>query len=385
MSAAAGTHAQAANRAPAQVPFFDPRRLLAPHDAALQAAFARVLQHAVFVLGPEVAAFEQALASSLGARRAVGVSSGSDALLATFMALRLPTGAEILCTPFTFIASASSIVRAGLRPVFVDLSAEGFLPTAEAFERAWGNRTAGILAVHLYGEPADCDPLAALCKARGGVLIEDCAQAIGARDAQGRSVGLSGRAGTLSFFPAKNLGALGDGGAVFGDDLDLLAAVERLRQHGRAGRDVFSALGGNFRLDALQAALLQVLLPVLPSWIAARQRNAATYLEALRPLHDAERLILPTATPGHAWNQFTLRTPRRDALAQALTAAGIGSAVYYTVPLHRCPALADAMPQAALPHAERAAAEVLSLPVYPGLRADEQARVIEVVQAALAC
>ena len=383
MSAAAAATAVTASSAP--VPLFDPRRLLAPHEDALRDAFARVLRDAVFVLGPEVTAFEQALATSLGARRAVGVSSGSDALLSTFMALRLPAGAEILCTPFTFIASASSILRAGLRPVFVDLPTEGFLPSAEAFADAWGSRTAGILAVHLYGEPAPCEPLSALCRIKGGVLVEDCAQAMGARDAAGRSVGMCGRAGTLSVFPAKNLGALGDGGAVFGDDLELLAAVERLRQHGRAGRDVFTTLGGNFRLDALQAALLGVLLPALPDWIAARQRNAAAYLEALRPLHDAERLTLPAATPGHAWNQFTVRTPRRDALAQMLAAAGIGSAIYYTVPLHRSPALAEARPPAALPNAERAAAEVLSLPIYPGLRADELARVVEVVQTALAC
>lgn len=370
--------------AAAEVPLFDPRRLLAPHRPALDAAFARVLDHGVFVLGPEVQAFEVALAAALGVGGAVGVSSGTDALLATFLALRLPPGAEILMTPFTFIASATSVLRAGLRPVLVDLPPRGLHPTVEEFERAWGPATAGVLAVHLFGEPVATGPLRALCDARGGVLVEDCAQAAGARAADGRSVGLAGRAGTLSFFPAKNLGGLGDGGAVFCDDPELLAALVRLRQHGRRARDRFDELSGNFRLDALHAALLAVLLPSLPAWVAARTERAQRYHAAFADLELSDALSRPPHVPGHGWNQYVVRSGRRAQLVAALDRAAVGHAIYYTVPLHRCGALAAAQPPASLPHAERAANEVLALPVYPGLTEREQARVIDVVVDALA-
>lgn len=367
------------------VPFVDLRRALAPERPALQAAFDRVLDHGGFVLGREVADFEAQLATALGAGGAVGVSSGTDALLATFLALDLPEGAEVLVTSFTFIASATSILRAGLRPVFVDLDPDGFHPSAEAFEAAWGPKTAGILVVHLFGEPVDVVPLRALCDARGGVLIEDCAQAIGAQAADGRAVGLGGRAGTLSFFPAKNLGALGDGGAVFSDDDALLAEVRAIRQHGCHVRYQFERLGGNFRLDALQAAMLAVLLPRLPSWIEARRANAAHYLDAFAPLAAGGHLVLPRPCAGHAWNQFVVRSPRRDALRQALTEAGVGCAVYYPQPVHRAGSVAVARPTESMPNAERCCAEVLALPVYPGLRQDERARVVEVVSAAALC
>lgn len=371
--------------AQAQVPFFDPRRLLDPHRDALRGAFERVLEHGVFILGQEVARFEAALATALGAGDAVGVSSGTDALMASFLALDLPAGGEILCTPFTFVASASSILRCGLRPVFVDLPSDGLHPTAEAFEAAWGPRTVGLLVVHLFGEPVDCKPLQELCRRRGGVLVEDCAQAIGARSRDGRSVGLAGRTGTFSFFPAKNLGTLGDGGAVISDDRELLGVVTQVRQHGRVARDRFDRVGGNFRLDALQAAMLSVLLPQLDGWIAARRRNAVRYLAAFAPLQASGALVLPRDVPGHGWNQFVIRTPRRDALAASLAAEGVGTAIYYTVPLHRCGALAAASPPASLPEAERACAEVLALPVYPGLSDAELERVVQVVQAAIAC
>ena len=371
--------------APTQVPFFDPRRLLDPHRAALRAAFERVLDHGVFILGQEVQQFEAALALALDAAGAVGVSSGTDALLASFLALDLPAGGEVLCTPFTFVASASSILRVGLRPVLVDLPASGFHPSPEAFEAAWGPQTVGILVVHLFGEPVDCAPLLELCARRGGVLVEDCAQAIGAKNRAGRSVGLDGRTGTFSFFPAKNLGTLGDGGAVIADDLELLRAVTQVRQHGRVARDRFDRIGGNFRLDALQAAMLQVLLPALDGWIAASRRNALRYLEAFAPLVGQGGLVLPTDVVGHGWNQFVVRCSRRDELAAALQAEGVATAIYYTVPLHRCGALTSARPPESLPNVERACSEVLALPVYPGLSEDERERVVQVVQAAIAC
>ncbi len=368
---------------PAPVPFVDLRRLQAPHRPALEAALSRVLDHGIYILGPEVGAFERQLTAYLGAADAAGVSCGTDALLATFMALGLPAGGEILMTPMSFVASASSVLRCGLRPVFVDLPADSYHPSASAFEAAWGPKTVGVLAVHLFGEPFPMDAVAELCARRGGVLVEDCAQAIGAHAADGRAVGLAGRAGTLSFFPAKNLGGVGDGGGVYSLDADFVAHVRRIRQHGRAARDVYDELGGNFRLDALQAAFLAVLLPALDGWVAARRANAETYLHALQPLVAAGRLSLPRDRVGHAWNQFCVRTPQRDALRQALTHAQVGHAVYYTRALHQHRALASARPPECLPNAERCCAETLALPVYPALTVAERDRVIEVVSGAL--
>ncbi|HAN31551.1 MAG TPA: transcriptional regulator [Myxococcales bacterium] len=366
------------------VPFVDLRRLQAPLRAELQAAFDRVLDHGVYILGPEVAAFELQLAQYLTAQGAVGVSCGTDALLATFLALKLPAGSEILMTPLSFVASASSVLRAGLRPVFVDLPEAGFHPDVGAFEAAWGANTAGILAVHLFGEPFEMGPLVELCDRKGGVLVEDCAQAIGARAKDGRSVGCAGKAGTLSFFPAKNLGAIGDGGAVFSDDEELLQRVTQIRQHGRESRDVYSHLGGNFRLDALQAAFLAVLLPELDGWVAARRNNAEFYRHSFEELVTKGRVLLPKDVVGHGWNQFCIRTHQRAALRDALSAAGVGHAVYYTRALHQQGALAAAQPAASLPNAERCCDEVVALPVYPGLTVTERDRVVEVVSAALA-
>lgn len=368
-----------------QVPFVDLRRLQAPLRGELEAAFGRMLDHGIYVLGPEVRNFEQALSTYLGAADSAGVSCGTDALLATFLALGLPRGGEILMTPLSFVASASSVLRAGLRPVFIDVPEIGFHPTPEAFEAAWTNNTVGVLTVHLFGEPFPMEEVAELCTRRGGVLVEDCAQAIGARTPAGASVGLAGAAGTLSFFPAKNLGALGDGGAVFSHDAELVEHVRRIRQHGRRARDVYDELGGNFRLDALQAAMLGVLLPALDGWTQARRANADRYLAEFASLEQAGALQLPTPLPGHAWNQFCIRTRDRDALVGRLKAAGVGCAVYYTRALHQQAALAAAVPVECLPNAERCCAEVLALPVYPGLSEAERDRVIEVVTDALSC
>ena len=364
-----------------QVPLFDLARVLAPLRPQLHAALERCLTHGVFVLGPEVQAFERDFAAYTGHAHAVGVSSGTDALLLGFMALDargfLP-GDEVLCTPFTFIATATSVLRAGLRPVFVDLAPGRFYPDTEQFRAAWTPRTRAILNVHLFGEPQPLDGLAALCRERGALLIEDCAQAHGARQPDGRAVGKVGLAGAFSFFPAKNLGALGDGGAVVTDDADFAQRVREKRQHGGAVRYQFNHLGGNFRLDALHAAFLQVLLPELDGWVAKRRANAAAYVAAWSGI-GAERLRLPELAPGHAWNQFVVRTPQRDALKAALEAAGIGVAVYYPSALHKLGALAAALPPPHLPVAEATCKEVLALPVYPGLHPDERAHVIATV------
>jgi dTDP-4-amino-4,6-dideoxygalactose transaminase len=377
------------------IPFFDPVRVLAPHRDALHAALQRCLDHGTFILGPEVSAFEAALATATGADAAIGVSSGTDALLAVFLALQQPDavpqgsglaplrgGDEVLTTPFSFISTATSVLRAGLRPVFADLAQDQFHPDAAAFEAAWTPRTRAVLVVHLFGEPLDVRAIRQLCADRGAVLIEDCAQAMGARDASGVHVGNSGAAGCLSFFPAKNLGTLGDGGAVITRDAELGQRVRALRQHGQAQRYRFDSLGGNFRLDALHAALLGVLLPQLDGWLVERRQRAERYLQAWAPLQQ-HGVQLPQAQPGHSWNQFVVRLGDRDGVQRRLAALGIPTQIYYPSALHQQGALRAAHPPACLPRAEAACREVLALPIAPGLRADEEQRVIEGLIAAV--
>lgn len=373
------------------VAFFDFARVLAPLQPDLHDALQRCLTHGQFVLGPEVKRFEAELASYTGHSQAVGLSSGTDSLLATFLALQLTAGPfdkllpgdEVLTTPFTFISTATSVLRAGLRPVFADLAPGSFSPSLAQWQEARTPRTRAVLVVHLFGEPLDLTELKLWCDAEGLVLVEDCAQAIGARFADGQHVGSVGLAGALSFFPAKNLGALGDGGACLTSDAALAKRVTEVRQHGCAVRYFHDHLGGNFRLDALHAAFLSVLLPQLDGWVAARRLHAERYLRELAPLEAAGRLSLPTPQPGHAWNQFVIRTPHRDALQAALQQAAIGSAVYYPSALHQQGALLAASPPAHLPGAEQACREVLALPVYPGLTDAEQSEVVAAVTAAL--
>jgi dTDP-4-amino-4,6-dideoxygalactose transaminase len=367
---------------PAPVPLADLAAQLAPLKPALHAALERCLGHAGFILGAEVAAFEQALGRFLEVEAAVGVSSGTDALIAALLALDPEPGSEVLTTPFTFIATATSAVHAGLRPVFADLAPGAFCPGLAEYERSFTPRTRAVIAVHLFGEPLDLRDLAELCRQRGAVLIEDCAQAIGARTPGQRHVGLAGQAGTLSFFPAKNLGALGDGGAVFGDDPEFAERIRRIRQHGQAARYRHERLGGNWRLDALQAAFLGELLPHLPAWTEARRANAARYLEALAPLarQRPEELRLPVATPGHCWNQFVLCARQRDALQACLKEAGVATAIYYPLGLHRQPALAPFAVGAQLRETDARCQEALALPVHPLLGREQQERVVEAIR-----
>lgn len=374
------------------VAFFDFARVLQPLQPALHEALQRCLTHGQFVLGPEVKRFEGELTSYIGLPHAVGLSSGTDSLLAIFSALQLTAGQhaplqpgdEVLTTPYTFISTATSVLRAGLRPVFADLAPGEFSPGLAQWQAARTAKTRAVLVVHLFGEPLDLAELKAWCDAEGLVLIEDCAQAIGAKFADGSHVGTAGLAGALSFFPAKNLGALGDGGACLTADAALAKRVTEVRQHGCAVRYFHDHLGGNFRLDALHAAFLSVLLPQLDGWVAARRSHAERYLAELAPLAAAGKVVLPDSVPGHAWNQFVIRTECRDAVQAALQQAGIGSAVYYPSALHQQGALAAAKPPAVMAEAERACREVLALPVYPGLTEAEQTEVLTVLSEALA-
>ncbi len=353
------------------VPFFDPVREHASMRSAFEAAFRRVLDSGRFVLGPEVASFERELAEWLGVRQVVGLSSGTDALLVGLMALGVGPGDEVVTSPFTFFATAGAIARVGARPVFVDIEEDGFLMDPEAAAAAVGPRTRVVIPVHLFGAPCSVPSLP-----REVAVLEDAAQAIGAAP-------LSGAAAVLSFFPAKNLGALGDGGALYTDDEALADRVRMLRVHGARPKYLHHHIGGNFRLDELQAAMLRVKLGALRGAIGARRRHAAVYREMLA---DVPYIRLPPDDPRHTYNQFVVRAEARDRLRAALTERRIGTAVYYPKPLHLQPCFADlGYREGAFPRAERACDEVLALPVAPSLRGEEVRRVAEAIRAFYGC
>jgi dTDP-4-amino-4,6-dideoxygalactose transaminase len=358
------------------VPLLDLNRQNTALHAELTAAFERVLRSGHFILGSEVDAFERECAAFLGAKHAISVSSGTDAILVALMALDLKPGDEVICPSFTFFATAGCIARLGAIPVFADSHAATFNLDAADVARRITPRTRAIMPVHLFGQSADLAPVLALAKTHGLAVIEDTAQALGARH-HGQPCGTIGEFGTYSFFPSKNLGGFGDGGLVTTNRDDLAEKVRLLRTHGSKPKYYHKMVGGNFRLDALQCALLRAKLPHLPAYCAARQRNAAFYTQRLAGLPG---VTLPTAAAGndHIWNQFTLRLAgagRRDALRQQLAAAGIGTEVYYPVPLHQQECFAH-LPRVSLPVAEQLATEVISVPVFPELTATERDEVV---------
>jgi dTDP-4-amino-4,6-dideoxygalactose transaminase len=359
------------------VPLCDLAADHAPLGDALAAAAARVLRSGRYILGPEVAAFERELAAAAGVSHAVGVSSGTDALMAMLMAAGIGPGDEVITSPFSFFATAEAIARVGARPVFADIEADSLnLDPAHAIA-AFGPRTRAVLVVHIFGRCARTAPLEAACAARGIPLFEDAAQAIGAVAGDGRRVGARTAGAALSFFPTKNLGGFGDGGAVLTDDAAFAARLRQLRVHGADRKNHHVALGGNFRLDELQAALLRVKLPRLTDWTAARRRIAARYREALQALP----IETPPDDPGSAWNQFVVRLPADDrpALIAALAQAGIATEIYYPEPLHQQPAL-GALATGVFPIAERACREALALPLYPSLSDTSIARVTNAIR-----
>lgn len=370
---------------------------LKPQNAALEpeleAAFLRVLRSGHFILGPEVDKFERALADFTSAKHALGLSSGTDAILLALMALGLGPGDEVLCPTFTFFATAGCVARVGAKPVFVDVCPVCFNLNLRDAAKKITPRTKAILPVHLFGQSADMDGVLALAREHNLRVIEDAAQAMGATY-RGRQVGTIGDFGTISFFPTKNLGALGDAGALFINDDALFEKAKILRTHGQEPKYYHHVIGANFRLDALQAAFLSVKLPHFNTYTEARRRNAANYTAQLEKIpgvqvaraencgcahasaaKDDARLVLPVAYPhnGHIWNQYTLRVigpAQRDALRAHLAARGIGSEIYYPLPLHeqKCFAYLGHQPDD-FPVAHRLAGEVISLPIYPELPA----------------
>jgi dTDP-4-amino-4,6-dideoxygalactose transaminase len=346
----------------------------------LTAATERVIRSGQFILGPEVQALEEEIAGKLGVQHAIGVSSGTDALLVSLMSLGVGPGDEVVTTPFSFFASAGCIARLGARPVFADIDPNTFNLDPQRVAEVVTKRTKAILPVHLFGQPAN---MGALREVAGEIpLVEDAAQALGAYD-EGFVGGL-GSLGCFSFFPTKNLGGAGDGGLVTTNDDALAEEVRVLRVHGAKPKYHHARIGGNFRLDAIQAAMLRVKLPHLDGWTEARRQNAARYDSMLQQAGLTPSPIAPPprVKSGHVYNQYVIRAPGRDALRAHLTQRQIASAVYYPVPLHLQPCFEDlGYKEGDLPEAERACREVLALPLYPELTEAQQGRVVEAIRA----
>jgi dTDP-4-amino-4,6-dideoxygalactose transaminase len=369
-----------------QVPLLDLKAQYLPLAAEIQAAIARVCASQHFILGAEVRALEAAVAAYSQCQHAVGVSSGTDALLLALMALGIGAGDGVITSPFTFFATAGTIARSGARPLFCDIDAATFNLSPAALERllhvecerrgtelihrSSGARVRALMPVHLYGQVADMEPLLQSARRAGLRVIEDAAQAIGAANERGQRAGSFGDVGCLSFFPTKNLGAFGDAGMCVTNDAELAERMEVLRVHGGKPKYYHAFIGGNFRIDELQAAVLNIKLRHLDDWSAARQRNAAFYDAALAPLAARAGVGTPVAVPGyrHIYNQYVIRTPERDGLRARLAAAGVGTEIYYPVPLHLQQCFAYLGARAGdYPQSERAALETLALPIFPEL------------------
>jgi dTDP-4-amino-4,6-dideoxygalactose transaminase len=358
------------------VPQLDLAAQYASIGAEIRAAVERVMASQQFVLGREGAAFEQEIAQICGVAHGIGTGSGTDALMLALRACGVAAGDEVLLPPFTFVASGSAVSALGAKPVFADIHPNTYNIDPAELERRVTPRTRAIVVVHLYGLAADMDPIVAFARARKLPLIEDNAQAIGA-GYKGRRTGSLGDVACLSFYPTKNLGAYGDAGMVVTNSAELDARIRLLRNHGQTQRYVSSEPGWNGRLDELQAAVLRVKLRHLSEWQRARQAHAAEYT---RQFSQVPGVMPPIAPAGyeHVYHQYTIRVEKRDALQKVLTERKIGSSVYYPVPLHLQPLYAFLGHRAGdFPHAERAAQEVVSLPMYPELRAEQISRVVD--------
>lgn len=393
------------------VPLLDLKPQNLPLEPELTDAFLRVLRGGQYIMGPELERFEAETATRLGVRHALGVSSGTDAILLALMALGIGPGDEVIVPSFTFFATGGCVARTGATPVFADVCPICFNLDVHEVERRITPRTRAVIPVHLFGQAADMDLLLALARRQGLRVIEDAAQAFGATY-QGRKVGGLGDFGTYSFFPSKNLGALGDAGLLVTQDDALADKARLLRVHGARPKYYHHLVGANFRMDPLQAAFLSVKLKHLHDYARGRSRNAEDYTRQLVGYPGVQvadpkrcgchtpgssagesgaRLVLPVAYPhnGHIWNQYTVRVPgagRRDALKAALAERGIGTEIYYPVPLHRQPCfVVEGREPEWLPVSDTLAQEVLSLPIYPELTEAQRAEVAGAIGDFLAC
>lgn len=349
----------------------------------IQAAVMRVLSSQQFILGPEVRELEREIAAYCQCTDGVGCASGSDALLLALMACGVGPGDEVITTPFSFFATAGSIVRLGAKTVFVDIEDSTFNINPELLARAVTKKTKAIMPVYLFGQCAEMDPITELAGQHQIAVIEDAAQAIGS-EYHGRRAGSLGTVGCFSFYPSKNLGGAGDGGMLTTNDSEMAASLRDLRSHGARRKYYHDRVGINSRLDSLQAAILRVKFRYLDLWAQARRDNAQRYRELFRDTalisSGAVRLPAEAASALHAYNQFVIRARERDKLRAYLTERGIGTEIYYPMPLHLQVCFKDLGYQAGdFPESERAADEALAIPVYPELGADAQGRVVETI------
>lgn len=361
------------------IPFYDAAAAHARHASGIEERLQALYRHGQFILGPEVAELEAALARFVGVPHAITVKSGTMALELALRALGIGPGDEVITTPFSWVSAAEAIALVGARPVFVDIEPDTFLLDASRVEEAVTARTRAILPVSLFGQMPDFERLEDIARKHGLALIEDGAQSFGATR-HGRRSGSLGSVGTTSFFPTKPLGCYGDGGALFTKDEQLARRLHALRAHGAAQRGEHTAVGLNGRLDTLQAAVLLAKLPYFEQELGERRRLAKRYTDALAP-----QLPVPAARAGseHVFAQYTVRLASRDSVLAELTEHGIQTAIYYPRPLHQQPVFQHLAEAGSLPHAEHAAREVLSLPLYPSLSGAAQARVISALRAAI--
>ena len=376
-----------------KVPLLDLKAQYATIRTDVEKAIAEVMESQQFIMGPQVAQFEQAVARYIGARHAIGMSSGTDALLAALMALELRPGDRVMTSAYSFFATAGVVARLGATSVLVDIDPGTYNITAAGLEKAWSaldpaarSQIKAIIPVHLFGQCAPLDSIADFARHIDVPIIEDAAQVIGCEAPGGGSAGTIGLMGCFSFFPSKNLGAIGDAGMVVTNDDALAERLRLLRNHGAKPKYYHKLVGGNFRLDTIQAAVLHVKLAHLASWTAGRRERAAAYRRLFADRRLTERVSLP-AVPAddaahvrHIYHQFVVRVPRRDALRQFLSEHGVGTEVYYPVPFHLQECFRDlGYRQGDFPESERAAAETLALPVYPELSSDQQAYVVDTI------
>jgi dTDP-4-amino-4,6-dideoxygalactose transaminase len=367
------------------VPLLDLEAQYRPLRDQILAAITRVCDSQRFIMGPEVEALERELAQHLGVPEVITVSSGTDALLAALMGLGVGAGDEVVTSTFSFFATAGSVARLGATPVLVDIDPITYNIDPAVLRAALTPRTRAIIPVHLYGLCADMDPIMEIAENAGVPVIEDAAQAIGSTY-KSRQAGTIGRIGCFSFFPSKNLGAFGDGGFITTSDAALAHEIRLLRNHGAEPKYFHKRIGGNFRLDALQAAVLRVKLPHLERWTSMRQANAGRYDALFRGRALTDRLTLPSAPAGrrHIYNQYVVRVPERDRVRQALADRGIGTEIYYPVPFHLQECFASlGHRRGDFPHAEAAASSVLALPIFGELTSEQQNHVVDALADAL--
>ena len=371
------------------VPLLDLKAHHEPLHQEIMAAIEQTFRSQTFILGPEVGKLEEQIAAYCQAKYGIGVTSGTDALLIALMALGVGPGDEVITTPYSFFATAGAVVRLGAKPVLVDIDPRTFNLDPDRIEKAMTQRTKAIIPVHLYGQSADMGPIMDVAHRRKLAVIEDAAQAIGTEYTDGRRVGSIGTIGCFSFFPSKNLGCLGDGGMVVTNDPDLAERMRVLRTHGSKPKYYHKLIGGNFRLDTIQAAVLTVKLKYLDQWTRRRQENADRYETLFQQsgLIQTGRVRLPEAvyrTSGvkhyHIYNQFVLRVERRNDLMAHLKQKEIGTEVYYPVPFHLQECFRYLGHQEGdFPESERAANETVAVPIYPELTLAQQAEVVDAV------